>query len=476
MSVLPSIFLAQKIVGISLTQSSVRAVCIDNKSQARSQAVVGLTGDTFSQDKIDVEALKAALKELMNQLQLKETYAAVTLPEYYSYTRSYQMPVVDLAEVREALGWQIEQILPLPKDNIYFDWKLIEQTPTQLGILVIAMPRKTLDTLIEAFESSGIKPVNFEPSALALTRVIAKKDQPNSILIEMNPHGSSATLVVDGVSRLTVTNQFKSSTNDEVSLALQKTGTSVQNLLNFAVKQHPQLDPSTINLYLTGESASAEVASWLSTLVNRQITLHELPQVQSQFSQAYAAATSQLLPQKDGYSVNLLPNALSDYYNAYKDYSLMATKAKMVAMFGIISLLISGIGLMWSFTRAQMADNQLQELANQNNEFALDPKEVVAVNQSSQSIVTLFPVKTLPIDQLVTVYGSKPEDVVITSLIYERDKTEIRLTGKAQQRASLLEFVNNLKDSDYFSQVNLPIDALEKPVDINFSLGIKVKP
>lgn len=475
MNLSPAKLFDQSSLGISLSQTSLRGVSLDKDGQIKKSGQVQIDPHIFNQNQIQTEPLGQALQQLLKQMELEQGYAAVTLPEYYSFTRSYTLPKMDLADVGEALKWQIEKILPLPSQSIYFDWKLIEETEENISVLVIAMQRSILDTMIEVFESTKIKPVSFEPSTSALSRILQDKIQGSNILIELNPQGSAATLIDEGASRLTITNQFSSNSPEETQIALQKTSISVQSLINHlgTLKQTGQVE--TINIYLTGESTSGEVAQWMGSLLNRQIQILELPQAQVPFHQAYAAATAHLIPGRNGASVNLLPDTLRDYYQASKEYTKMMNYLQIIGVISGVSLTISALALAWSFGRAQMTGNDLENLANQNTEYSLDANEVATINNSSQAIVNLFPRKTTPVDQLVTIYGSQSSGIEITSVSYERlEPPVVNITGQASDRSTLLEFRDELNQSPLFTQVNLPIDALEQPTNINFNLNLQL--
>lgn len=461
--------------GFSVTRSAIRAVSIDDQRQVHHSGEIGLDPQAFSGGKVYPELIKPSLESLLSQTKFASKYIAVTIPEYYSFTRTHTLPPMPIEDVSEALSWQLEQILPLPRESVYFDWKLIERSDQGLTVLVIATARETLEKLIEAFESVDLKPISFEPSASALTRVVSLPKSTHNILIEVNPYGSSATLVRNNISQLTVTNQFVSNTPEEVRSALQKSAESVQSLIQYCASRNPDL-PDEVQLHLTGESASNEVAGWLQTLLNRPVELLNLSGVPIHYHQAFAAATVDMLSNDRSSEVNLLPDSLRTFYANSRVYQQVVNNFKWVGLSTLISLGLAGASFGLAMTRTRSSVMELNQIESSNARYSYDQQEIVAINQNSQAVVRLFPSKNNPVEMLNTFFSLLNPNIRLTSYTYERETRTLAFTGNAVDRASLLEFIDALKREPKFAQANLPVNALEKPTDINFSLQIVVTP
>jgi Tfp pilus assembly PilM family ATPase len=473
MNLQPANMFHQVSLGLSITQAAIRGVSIDAKQGIKQTAEIRLEPGAFSQGAINKDLMRQGLQQLLAQQNFASEYTAVTIPEYYSFTRSHALPKMPLEDVSEAISWQLENILPLPKESVYFDWKLISKTETQLQVLIIAMPRETLDTLIQVFESVGLRAVSFEPSASALGRVMDLPENQPAIVVEINPHGSSATLIENKVSYLTITNQFDSTDESQVRSALDKTSQSIMSLVQYCVNQKNNPEQE-IQLLLTGESASQEVAQWIQSLTQRQVSLLEMSNVPAHFHQAYAAATVNMLPEDRAVSVNLLPDILREYYNTSRLFQKLLNNIKLIVAFGLISIVLSGVGLFMAFMRTQQSDSELVQIEAANAGYQYNSQDIVQINQSSQLIVSLFGQKNTPVNQMQELLASSSDDIQLTNMVYARQKDTIEISGVANDRANLLEFVNRLRANPDFNQVNIPIEALEKPSDISFNLSIGI--
>lgn len=463
--------LNQVSVGISLTQSAIRLVSIDKNKQIKTSIEQPLPEGVFSHGQLNEEVLLQSFQELLAQTKLTSKYVAVALPEYYSYTRSHILPPMSVEEVYEALSWQLENILPLPKDSVYYDWKLIDQSNNQLQILVIAMPKETLDAFIKIFEAVDLKPISFEPSASVLNRVVTLPENIPTIIAEIGAHGSSATLVQNQISYLTVTNQFSSKTQDDVRQALEQTSNSIKSLINYQ-SNNQQDSVETLKVFITGEGANQEVAQWFTNLLQRPVELLSIPNVTPQFHQAYAASTVEMVPSDRSRSVNLLPDNLRDFYTQTRIYQKVFGYFKIAWGVAIVSVLVSAVSLFSGLMQTRTSSQELQTIETSNSNYSYNSQEIANINQSSQAIINLFPAKTTPVNKLERLYSLLSEDVRLTNITYERPTNRLVISGTAKTRKSLLDFVDAIKRDEFFAQADLPVNALENPENINFNLAI----
>jgi type IV pilus assembly protein PilM len=131
-------------------------------------------------DKLSVMISKA----VSMATHLSGNHAVVNVPEAKSFVRIVNLPKLDIAEIETALPWELEQDIPMPIDQVYLDWQVIEQTADQTKVLAIATPRDYVDTLLSALKMAKIKPVAVELDSQSIARaVISAEDKDASVLI-----------------------------------------------------------------------------------------------------------------------------------------------------------------------------------------------------------------------------------------------------------------------------------------------------
>ncbi len=474
MKLLPQKFFNKDYIGVSISQTAVRAVSVNSDKKINAQAEVKLPPETFTHSSINQAQLTQALKQLLASGRFKSNYAAISIPEFHSFTRSHSIPKMALSEVSEALNWQIEKIFPLPKESIYFDWKLISETETCLNIVIVAVHKKTLDQLIQVMDDANIKPISFEPSASALTRILSIKENESAILVEVNPQGSSSSLVENHLSSLTITNQFQTSSQlNEIKQALNTTSQSIQSLINLHQSKKPQAS-EPLKIFLTGDSASEELTNWLGSYLNQKVELVNIPSVPPHLHQAFAVANTSIHAPKTGLGINLLPDSLEAVFKATRNYQDIKTKIQVSLTFLIFSLSITAATFFFVLFQSIQAQNELNQLEVAGSDLTYNATTVSLVNKASNAIVKLFPRKTTPVEAIEQLLEIAPTGIDVKSYTYDKEKSEIAIIGFAIDRPALLEFRQVLETSETFEQVQVPLVSLEKPTDIDFSIKTKI--
>ncbi|MFC1756853.1 PilN domain-containing protein [Patescibacteria group bacterium] len=83
-------------------------------------------------------------------------------------------------------------------------------------------------------------------------------------------------------------------------------------------------------------------------------------------------------------------------------------------------------------------------------------------------------------EEIYKVVSMVPSSVVVSSLLFDSHATDLQTSrlivgGNADSRGDLIDFVDSLKASEYFSEVNLPLANLLSESDIKFTLSIDLK-
>ena len=105
------------------------------------------------------------------------------IPESKSFVRVIQIPHMSESEIENAVLFEAESYVPMPMDQVYFDWKVLEDTPTSMSILLVAAPKDTVDSYIAVAEAAGLQPVLIEVESQSLCRVLIPDGSKETVLI-----------------------------------------------------------------------------------------------------------------------------------------------------------------------------------------------------------------------------------------------------------------------------------------------------
>jgi len=166
------------IVGIDIGQSTVKITCLSNDG---SKIVLNAIGECkipktenkeINRDKFLNEVGKE-IKNLLNDLKIKDNQAAVSLPENEVISRLVRLPPLRDSEIMDALRFEAETFIPFPLDQVSIDYEIIEKDDAgRLSIFVIAAKNDLINSYLKLFKSIGLELLALESPSIALRRVL----------------------------------------------------------------------------------------------------------------------------------------------------------------------------------------------------------------------------------------------------------------------------------------------------------------
>jgi len=174
-------------------------------------------------------------------------------------------------------------------------------------------------------------------------------------------------------------------------------------------------------------------------------------------------------------NINIIP----DYK---KEEISEANRLKTVVRLGIAMLFIFLLFLAYLFSLNKILDINLRSVTlnqaaegnmGQYDKIKKFDEEFVGINSSSDQIMNLKN-DQLYWSNLFSLLNDKlPEGVAITELV-NKDYA-ISLSGKADNRDSLIAFKDGLSKEDCFADINLPLSDLVEKDNIVFQMDLQIK-
>lgn len=122
--------------------------------------------------------------------KIRSSFAAVSLPEEKSFLRLLRFPKIKEEEIKEAIDWEIEANIPLPKDQMYFGYEVInpmQERVDHLDVLVTAFSKEIVDSYLRVLKAAGFRVLALELECQALVRAVLKDvgDYSAKIIVDM---------------------------------------------------------------------------------------------------------------------------------------------------------------------------------------------------------------------------------------------------------------------------------------------------
>ncbi len=148
-------------------------------------------------EKALVDALQKMLTKAKGKLKTKDVVAS--LPEEKAFVQVIQMPKMELSQIRKAVYFEAEKYIPVPKDEVYLDFQVVEpivDSLDHLDILISALPKDVVDPYFSVLEKAGLNPVCFEIESQAVTRAVVKDEKIDSRVFIIELGGNKTRFVV----------------------------------------------------------------------------------------------------------------------------------------------------------------------------------------------------------------------------------------------------------------------------------------
>lgn len=198
------IFGGNDILGLDLSDLSVKVLKIEKigkmervVSFANVPIVGGAISDGEIKDKQQVaNVIKKAL-QISGPERIRTKKVICSLPEIKAFLRIISIPEMCIEEAKEALRWEIEATVPLPLDQIYYDWQILDEgfakEKGKMNILVAAVGKNIVDQTVEVLELAGLQPVGLEVESIAQSRSLLdeKKIDTAVLLVDIGDRRTS---------------------------------------------------------------------------------------------------------------------------------------------------------------------------------------------------------------------------------------------------------------------------------------------
>lgn len=158
----------------------------------------------------DFEALAQAAQKLFREGiigAITTRRVAATIPANKAYSRVVNLPAkLSHKELDEAVRLEAGQYIPVPLEELYLDFDIVQRGGDNNDVLVVAVPKKIVDSYVKFFRLIGLELCALETTISAAARLMSRvedSDEVPTILIDLGSLSVDLTvfdknLVVNG--------------------------------------------------------------------------------------------------------------------------------------------------------------------------------------------------------------------------------------------------------------------------------------
>lgn len=458
--------------GLSIERTGLHVVELIASSKPFKVAASSLPPDLFIEGGLTKpDLLTDSLKEIVKKADIRTPYVAVTFPEVFAYTRAVTLPNLDSGEMHEAINWRIKDLFPLPEEEIYFDWKVLNRNTTDTTVSVVAVQRKVMDPLVGAIVKAGLKPLRFEPDASALSRLLGIPKDRYALLLEINTNGTYMTLV-DG-DKAVFTSNIAHSNQDSPESYLANIDQGIREIVRY-YQDKGLLTENKFNVVITGQMGNSEWAGHVTKLIGCPTNIMSSKIQNPAYYKAYAAAIYGVKPPDDIDSINVLSKTLQATYDRERSEKLQKILLDRTLLMAGLTFFVSGVVSGMLFLEKYNIEGQIKLEKQVGIGTGVTAKKITDLNTLAKLVVSLEPLRKAPVEPLLMLQSTLTDAISITQWEYNDSKLTFQVTGTAATREDLLTFKNRLEEGKMFSKVTLPLGSLETPVSAPFTLSFIV--
>ncbi len=159
-----------------------RSLNLVSHNQVKIKPGIVRKGEIRKPDQL-AEIIKKAIKEVKGE-KLGTKNVVVSLPEEKAFLQVIKMPRLSEEDLKSAVIFEAENHIPLSIEEVYLDYQVISSPEPgsrsdHLNVLIVAFPRKIVDSYFACLKKANIKPVVLENESLAISRALIKGNNIN---------------------------------------------------------------------------------------------------------------------------------------------------------------------------------------------------------------------------------------------------------------------------------------------------------
>lgn len=169
-------------IGLDISDLSVKLVQLakhGDKIKIRAAGKISLPPGWLVNGEVkEKEALAKAIKKLVSRpdFGLADSREAITcLPEGKTFLKIIEAEK-NAYSLEETIRAEIEKHIPLPAEDIYYDWQIIGDTGRSQLVLVGAAPRKIVDEQVSLLSEAGLSVVAMETEPISICRALLAEE------------------------------------------------------------------------------------------------------------------------------------------------------------------------------------------------------------------------------------------------------------------------------------------------------------
>jgi type IV pilus assembly protein PilM len=180
----------------------------------RAVEVFNPLGISVPSDEALIQKLVELIESVITDHKFPRNDVRLSLPETVVSTNIIELPSLSEAELASAIGWQAEQHIPIPPEQLSLQYQVLHRphkdssADEKMRVLLVGAHKDLIEKYVDVFLSLGIEPKLLETQILSVIRSLdIEVNEPPTLVIQMGASSTQMAMVYEGELRF-VTSQM----------------------------------------------------------------------------------------------------------------------------------------------------------------------------------------------------------------------------------------------------------------------------
>lgn len=187
-------------LAIDIGSYTIKAISGKPGEQVQVERVVEVfntDGIVIPNDDTEIEKLATALEHIIEDNKLPIGDVRICLPENMVSTKIISIPRLTDAELASAIGWQAEQHIPIPPEELTLEYHVLYRpdrgSSDEMRVMMVGARKPVVQRFVSAIQILGIEPSVLETQTLSVIRSLQFTPEDDSALVV---HMGSSTMIL----------------------------------------------------------------------------------------------------------------------------------------------------------------------------------------------------------------------------------------------------------------------------------------
>ena len=390
-------------------------------------------------------ALDSAVESLRRQVDPREHHIVTAVGCEDVLCQSLRLPTTQDDELKQMLELQIDNLTPLPLDEVVYSFEPIEKTETDTKVLVVVARKAAVNERVAALEAAGLEAEVVAVDALAVFRALVRRnvlpgDERLNVFVLFSPTAANVIVYSQGnpvaVRSIVVGDGSLHSAENQATLREELSRTLVAT-----EAEMPRCEIGRVTFATWSERLRGEVEELAHAWSDRAEFLTNGSAPSPALSLCSETATEEAI------RLNLLPDEWRERRRAARMRRTFIRGAITAGAVYLVAVLV--FLTMMGIRKAQLSRVE-SDIRRQQGHFSR-ARELHKLLVEMQKQIDP---KYSAIEVLRAVSALLPDNLKLISFEFKKDAT-VKLRGQTSSAATATDFISRLEKCELLSEVKL---------------------